>query len=120
MNAQAKGFLRHNNHIQKLTFNQFLAENYHLSVQHTFKQDLVQTLEQLYLSVRIKRGYIELNNTQAEAQLPAHLKYLYRVANTLSKQQNIQQMFPILCKASIHPLKKRFISRLKQRTSTKF
>lgn len=119
MNAQVKGLLRHNNHIQKLTFNQFLAEDYYLSVQHTFKQDLVQTLDQLYLSVRIKRGYIELNNSHAEAQLPAHLKYLYRVANTLSEQQNTQQMFPILCKASIHTLKKRFISRFKQRSSTK-
>ncbi|EXE27087.1 MULTISPECIES: hypothetical protein [Acinetobacter calcoaceticus/baumannii complex] len=119
MNAQVKGLLRHNNHIQKLTFNQFLAENYHLSAQHTFKQDLVQTLEQLFLSIRIKRGYIELNNSQAEAQLPAHLKYLYRVANTLSKEHNNHQIFPNLCKASIHPLKTRLISRLKQRSSTK-
>lgn len=76
-------------------------------------------IEKLYLTILIKQGYIELNNFQAEAQLPAHLKYVYRMANILSKSKNRHQMFPTLVLTILFPLKARLVNRIKQKHSTK-
>lgn len=76
-------------------------------------------IEQLYLIIQIKQGYIELNNLQAEVQLPAHLKYVYRMANILIKSKNRHQMFPSLVIKTLFPVKVRLFNRIKQRHSTK-
>lgn len=76
-------------------------------------------IEQLYLIIKIKQGYIELNNVQTEAQLPEHLKYVYRMANILIKSKNRHQMFPSLVLKTLFPLKVRLFNRIKQRHSTK-
>ncbi|ENE6679196.1 hypothetical protein ABNU64_002976 [Acinetobacter baumannii] len=76
-------------------------------------------IEQLYLIIQIKQGHIELNNLQAEAQLPAHLKYVYRKANILITSKNRHQMFPTLVLKILFPLKARLINRIKQKYSTK-
>lgn len=90
--------------LDRMTITQFLAQNYQLKAQHSLTEDVMQTLQQFWLAVKIISGIVQVNHSSIENEIALNLKHLYRVASQLKHKLPPKQfMFKIL-RLSVNPL----------------
>lgn len=90
--------------MDRMTITQFLAQNYQLKAQHSLTEDVMQTLQQFWLAVKIISGIVQVNHSTIENEIALNLKHLYRVASQLKHKLPPKQfMFKIL-RLSVNPL----------------
>lgn len=90
--------------MDRMTITQFLAQNYQLKAQHSLSEDVMQTLQQFWLAVKIISGIVQVNHSNIENEIALNLKHLYRVASQLKHKLPPKQfMFKIL-RLSVNPL----------------
>ena len=90
--------------LDRMTITQFLAQNYQLKAQHSLTEDVMQTLQQFWLAVKIISGIVQVNHSNIENEIALNLKHLYRVASQLKHKLPPKQfMFKIL-RLSVNPL----------------
>lgn len=90
--------------LDRMTITQFLAQNYQLKAQHSLTEDVMQTLQQFWLAVKIISGIVQVNHSTIENEIALNLKHLYRVASQLKHKLPPKQfMFKIL-RLSVNPL----------------
>lgn len=90
--------------MDRMTITQFLAQNYQLKAQHSLTEDVMQTLQQFWLAVKIISGIVQVNHSSIENEIALNLKHLYRVASLLKQDLPPKQyMFKIL-RLSVNPL----------------